>query len=101
MKVFWFFQRRFSDVWLRELTRRDVLAFYELVQTNREHLTQFGDYRELIASTLQDIESYFSDPPDQNTRMGIWRGADELMGRVDLSPVEPGMFVLHDFTVQH
>jgi len=83
-----------SGVELRELTGGDALAFYELVHRNRRHLTQYGDYRDLAASTLQDVESYFADPPDNNIRMGIWRRADELMGRVDLSPVAPGAFVL-------
>ncbi|NLJ25623.1 MAG: GNAT family N-acetyltransferase [Firmicutes bacterium] len=87
-------QTAIKEVWLGELTSQDTRAFYELVQRNREHLTQFGDYQELVASTLQDIEDYFAAPPVSNTRMGIWRGADELMGRVDLAPVGPGAFVL-------
>mgnify|MGYP002408322204 FL=1 len=78
---------------LRELTGRDAQAYSELVQRNRRHLTQFGDYQELAASTLDEIEEYFANPPDDNVRMGIWQ-ADELMGRIDLNPVEPGAFVL-------
>ena len=56
-------QTAIKEVWLGELTSQDTRAFYELVQRNREHLTQFGDYQELVASALQDIEDYFAAPP--------------------------------------
>ena len=78
---------------LRELTSRDARAFFDLICRNREHLTRFGDYEDLTASTLEDIEAYFADPLDDNVRMGVWR-ADELMGRVDLAPVDPHTYVL-------
>lgn len=82
-----------SDVELRELTGRDAEALHSLVARNRVHLTEFGDYEELVASSLDDLRGYFADPPDENLRMGIWRGA-ELMGRVDLVPVDPPDFGL-------
>ena len=78
---------------LRELIRRDAVAYFGLVSRNREHLTEYGDYEDLAASTLEDIDAYFTDPPDSNVRMDIWR-KDELMGGVDLSPVAPKTLVL-------
>ena len=82
-----------AGVELRELTCREAEAFFDLVCANREHLTRFGDYEDLAASTLEDIEAYFADPPDSDLRMGIWQG-HELVGRVDLSPVARRTFVL-------
>lgn len=81
------------EVELQELTVRNALEFFQLVTQNRDHLTQFGDYQDLAQSTLEEIEAYFSNPADVNIRMGIWRGS-ELMGRVDLHPVEPRAYVL-------
>ncbi len=81
------------EVTLRELTERDARVYFELVQRNKRHLTQFGDYKELVSLTLRGIEVDFANRPDDKVRMGIWRKA-ELMGRIDLSSVAPGAFVL-------
>jgi len=75
------------------LTLRDASAFFRLVDANRDHLTQFGDYTELAGSTLEDITGYFANPRDNNVRMGVWISS-ELAGRVDLNPVAPGTLVL-------
>ena len=82
-----------ADVQLRELTVAQARELFALIQRNRAHLTQYGDYEDLAAASLSEIEQYFLDPPDANIRMGIWR-RDELMGRVDLNPVAPEVFVL-------
>ena len=78
---------------LRELTSGDAVAIFDLAARNRGHLTRFGDYEDLAASTLEDFEADLSEPPDDSLRMGIWR-SDELMGRVDLHRVAPRTFVL-------
>jgi ribosomal-protein-serine acetyltransferase len=78
---------------LRELTSRAAVAIFDLVARNRAHLTRFGDYEDLTASTLEDLEVDLSDSPDGSLRMGIWRG-NEMMGRVDLNRVAPRTFVL-------
>ena len=82
-----------AEVELHELTGRDSTAFFSLVQRNRDWLTRYGDYHDLVKSTASDIETEFSDNSKGALRMGIWRG-DELMGRVDLSPVDPFAFGL-------
>lgn len=82
-----------SGVELRELAGPDAEALHSLVARNRAHLTEFGDYEDLVASSLEDLRGYFADPPDENLPMGIWRGT-ELMGRVDLVPVDPPDFGL-------
>ncbi|NLK08756.1 MAG: hypothetical protein GX316_08680, partial [Firmicutes bacterium] len=81
------------NVYLRALTVSDALALYELIQENKDHLTQFGDYHDLVSWGLQDVEAYLTAPTDDNIRMGIWRG-NELVGRVDLVPIETGVFGL-------
>ena len=81
------------DIELRPLTSRDAAEYYDLVQRNISFLTQYGDYEDLIRSTLADIKASFSSPPGDALRMGIWRG-EALMGRVDLNPVAPGVYVL-------
>ena len=75
------------------MSAADAPAFFRLVEANRDHLTQFGNYTDLAASTLEDVTDYFVRPPDSNLRMGIW-ASNELVGRVDLNPVAPGVFVL-------
>ncbi len=82
-----------DSVRLSLLTLRDAPTFFRLVEANRDHLRQFGNYTDLAGSTLEGIEGYFVDPPDNSLRMGIWV-SDELAGRVDLNPVAPGTFVL-------
>ena len=37
--------------------------------------------------------AYFADPPDDNTRFGIWLGS-QLIGRVDLNPVNPPHYAI-------
>jgi RimJ/RimL family protein N-acetyltransferase len=78
---------------LRMLTGADARAFYDLVQANRAYLTRYGDYLDLVGTTLADLENYFSTPPGDYLRMGVWRD-QTLVGRVDLNPVAPGVLVL-------
>lgn len=59
-----------SGVELRELTERDVEDLHSLVARNRAHLTEFGDYEDLVVCSLGDLRRYFADPPDENLRMG-------------------------------
>jgi RimJ/RimL family protein N-acetyltransferase len=73
---------------LRELSSPDADTYYALLDRNRDHFRRFGDYTEEINATREWVASYFDDPPDGNTRFGIWlRG--QLIGRVDLNPVDP------------
>lgn len=81
------------EIELRALTAADAEAYHALAQGSRDHLTHFGDYGELVAADLDEIRRELSDSKERNVRMGIRRG-DELLGRVDLNPVEPGAFVL-------
>lgn len=77
---------------LRELTVSDAAAYYDLIDRNRDHLGQHGDYREERTATLAWVRESLQ-APSNGLRFGLWyRGA--LAGRADLHPKEPGHFVL-------
>jgi len=82
-----------QGVELRQLAAADAQAFYDLVQSSRAFLTRYGDYQDIVDSSLADIAASLSALPDDYLGMGIWRG-DEFMGQVDLNPVAPGELVL-------
>ncbi|MGW0710103.1 GNAT family N-acetyltransferase [Streptomyces sp. NPDC002643] len=59
-----------------------------LIDRNREHLTQHGDYQELAASDYNAVRAELLDDPSPSLRCGILlHGA--LIGRVDLVAVNP------------
>ena len=78
---------------LRELTADDCDAYYELVSRNRDHLRRHGDYAEECKATRDQVIAYFANPPDHNTRFGIWLGS-WLIGRVGLNPVNPPHYTI-------
>lgn len=82
-----------SDVVLRELSKRDLDAYFELVDRNRNHLNQRGDYGFEAIATREDIANYFETPWDNNVRLGVWAG-EALVGRADLVPINPPHWVL-------
>ena len=82
-----------SDVVLRELSVDDVDTYYDLVDRNRAHLHQHGDYGFEHAADLAAIRAYFEQPWDVNIRFGIWLDG-QLVGRVDLNPIDPPKWVL-------
>src|SRR3954469_5194337 len=78
---------------LVELTLTDVEAYYDLVERNRAHLTQHGDYLDLGEATPESLAAELSNPENRNIRFGVWLD-DHLIGRVDLNPHSPGNVVL-------
>lgn len=81
------------EVTLRELTADDVDAYYELINRNRAHLNQHGNYRFEYDANADDIRGYFENPWDTNVRLGVW-STEQLIGRVDLNPIDPPRWVL-------
>jgi RimJ/RimL family protein N-acetyltransferase len=75
-------QTEFPGLVVREHAPADAHEFFELVQANRDHLTQHGDYAELVAATAQETERRFADP-SPSLRCGIWKD-DRLIGHVSL-----------------
>ena len=83
------------DVVLRELSKGDIDPYFQLVDRNRNHLNQRGDYGFEAVATSEDVASYFENPWDDNVRLGIWCD-EELVGRVDLVPVSLGFEQMQD-----
>lgn len=78
---------------LVELTVDDAPDYFHLIARNRDHLTRFGDYQEVLQASLESTIEDLSNPRDRNAKFGIWL-AGSLIGRADLSPRTPGNFVL-------
>ncbi|MFJ8543484.1 GNAT family N-acetyltransferase [Streptomyces sp. NPDC093586] len=73
---------------LRVLTAEQADDYYALIDRNREHLTQHGDYRALAASDHRTAHAELLDDPAPSLRYGIFlHGA--LIGRVDLVAANP------------
>jgi ribosomal-protein-serine acetyltransferase len=76
---------------LRKLTVADADRYFALLDRNRDHLTAFGDFSEVLTLTEEDVRLELAT--DESGRFGILlRGA--LIGRVDLQPRVPGDAVL-------
>ncbi len=82
-----------SGLNLIELTLDNAQDYYRLVDQNRDHLTQHGDYLDMKQATLESVINDLSDPADENAKFGIWLN-HTLIGRADLSPRAPGHFVI-------
>lgn len=75
------------------LSPDDADAYYELVDRNRTHLTQYGDWTELAEATRESVVSSLTNPEDRATQFCIWLD-ERLIGRTDLNRRTPGKFVL-------
>lgn len=78
------------DVVLRQYVPQDAGAIFSLIDSSREHLSQFG---EETAAKYPDVESVLvsiTDNPQPNKlRFGIWR-SDVLVGSINLTPFSRG-----------
>lgn len=75
---------------LRQLAVEDASAYFEAVNANREHLSQFGDETATKYPDLQAVEKSILEPknPDK-IRMVIWDN-DTFVGSINLTPDEDG-----------
>lgn len=78
---------------LRPLTPDDAATLHALVQANRTHLTAHGDYQDQVAATPDMLAAELADGDSGKWRFGIFLDG-ELIGRVDLTPVEPPRYGL-------
>jgi RimJ/RimL family protein N-acetyltransferase len=82
-----------SALRLVALTADDAEVYYQLVDCNRTHLTQHGDWTDLANATPESAQASLSDADDGNARFGIWLDG-RLIGRADLNARTPGNVVL-------
>jgi RimJ/RimL family protein N-acetyltransferase len=68
---------------LRELTVAQADEYYALIDRNRSHLTQFGNYEDEGKATLKWVKTALARPA-AGLRFGIWQG-DALVGQAELA----------------
>lgn len=75
---------------LRQLTIEDAPAYFEAIDANREHLSQFGDETADKYPDLEAVEQSILEPknPDK-VRLGIWDD-ETFVGSINLTPDEDG-----------
>ena len=88
------------ELTLRELAPDDAGALHALVQANQGHLTAHGDYRDQVAASPEDMAAEFADRTSGKRRFGIFLGGT-IIGRADLTPVEPPRFGLGYWLAQN
>ena len=77
---------------LVSLSEGHASALYELVQQNRGHLTAYGDYAGLVATTLEGFMLELSEA-SSDLRFGIYL-QQQMVGRIDLIAVAPPRYGL-------
>lgn len=88
------------DLVLLPLTERQSVALYNLVQENHAHLTAHGDYADLVATSLEQLTMELRRPASENLRFGIFL-RQQLIGRMDLTPVAPPRYGLGYWLAQN
>ncbi len=81
-----------SGLVLKTLGTGDLGAYYLLVDRNRQHLNQRGDYPFEASATRDQIATWLSSE-SADVRFGIWLNGN-LIGRVYLGPVNPPYWVI-------
>lgn len=71
---------------LRELEIKDAAAYFESVDANREHLSQFDDRTALKYPTLSSVEDSIENPDNpEKLRFGIWDNSN-FVGTINITP---------------
>ncbi len=84
-----FLQTSQHGVVLRQLaTEADDVAYFGAIETNREHLSQFGDTTSQKYETLDDVRAARLGAGDK-VRLGIWSD-QTFVGSINLTPREDG-----------
>ncbi|MEV2199426.1 GNAT family N-acetyltransferase [Streptomyces fradiae] len=82
-----------STLTLCLLTAEQADEYYALIDRNREHLTQYGDYQALAASDYETAHAELLNDPSPSLRCGVLLHS-ALIGRVDLVAVNPPKYGL-------
>ncbi len=94
-----------DTVGIRQLSLDDAQGYFALVDTNREHLSQFGDDTAAKYQTIEDVQGSIVNPEPNKFRFGIWDG-DTLVGTNNLrvydgGVAESGSWVATQFAGNH
>jgi RimJ/RimL family protein N-acetyltransferase len=81
-----------SGLVLKSIGIDDLDPYYALVDRNRRHLNQRGDYPFEAAATRNQLAEWLV-AETSDIRFGIWLD-DELVGRVYLGPVNPPQWAI-------
>lgn len=89
----------FPDLLLHTLTQSQALELHSLLQQNRDHLTAHGDYTDQVAMSYEELEAELAIGDHSNLRFGLLLKG-ELIGRIDLVPVDPPKYGLGYWLVE-
>lgn len=79
-----------SGVLLRQLRPEHAVAYFDTVDANREHLSQFGNETAAKYPTLETVEDSIVKPTDKDKlRFGIW-AAGVFVGSINAEPMLNG-----------
>lgn len=78
---------------LKELVPEDAEPMVDLVQANRDHLTQRGDYKELVEQSVATLREQLAEPESAVQTFGVLLN-DELIGTVALIRYQPTVYGL-------
>ena len=80
----------YDPVILRQLEIQDAPAYFEAVDANREHLSQFGDTTATKYPNLQAVRTSIANPDNPGKlRFGIWDN-ETFVGSANITPGDDG-----------
>ncbi|MFY9227746.1 MAG: GNAT family N-acetyltransferase [Candidatus Microsaccharimonas sp.] len=85
------------ELTLRRLVAEDAVPYFDAVEANREHLSQFGDMTSKKYPTLESVQDSIVEHPgvdvdaegNPRTRMGIWSD-EQFVGFIKVTVGEAG-----------
>lgn len=78
-----------DTVLLRQLTLADAQTYFDLIDSDRPHYSQFDDVTAQKYQTVADVEESIRNPKPNKYRFGIWDG-DVMVGSNNLTIGEDG-----------
>lgn len=74
------------QVVLRQLTPADAPAYFEALDSSRDHLSQFGDTTGIKYPSVEYVTDSITNPSNpEKLRMGIWDG-ETFVGSINMTP---------------
>jgi [ribosomal protein S5]-alanine N-acetyltransferase len=74
-----------DGVTLRRLSAEDACPYFDAVDNNREHLSQFGDRTSAKYPTISSVRESIKNQDPTKWRLGIW-DEDIFVGTINLTP---------------